>query len=120
MRRTEYFSELLHDARVGIRQLVHTPSFTIVAALTLALGLGTTTAIFSAVNAVVLRSFDYAHPDRTAIVVQTWRDKDSGVSAADFVEWEAQEQRFQHLAAVSYPSINLATGRRRSACAGRR
>ena len=110
MQRTEYFSELLHDARVAIRQLVHTPSFTIVAALTLALGLGTTTAIFSVVNAVVLRSFGYAHPDRTVIVTQTWRDKNSRVSAADFVEWEAQQKRFQHLAAVSYPSINLADG----------
>ena len=110
MHRSEYLAELLHDMRFAIRQLVHAPAFTVVAILTLALGLGATTAIFSAVNAVVLRSFSYAHPDRTVLVLQTWHDQDAAVSAADFVEWDAQATRFDHLAAVSYTSINLADG----------
>jgi predicted permease len=110
MHRTEYVDELLHDTRFAIRHLARTPAFTIIAALTLALGLGATTAIFSAVNAVVLRPFGYAHPDRTMLVLQSWRGEASNVSAADFVEWEAQATRFDHMAAVDYASVNLAEG----------
>jgi predicted permease len=110
MHRTEYVSELMHDIRVALRQLARTPTFTVVAALTLALGLGATTAIFSAVNAVVLHSFGYAHPERTVLVMQTWRGRDGNVSAADFVEWEAQATGFEHMAAVDHRSVNLAEG----------
>src|ERR1041385_2518183 len=57
MRRTEYLGELAHDVRFAVRQLIKTPAFSFVATLTLALGVGATTAIFSAVEAVVLRPF---------------------------------------------------------------
>src|SRR3954462_11202660 len=64
MRRTEYLAELRQDAHFAVRQLLRTPMFTFIAALTIALGIGATTAIFSAVRAVVLRPFDYANQDR--------------------------------------------------------
>ncbi len=74
MRRREYFSELRQDLVFGLRQLSKNPGFTIVAILTLALGVGGTTAIFSAVNAVVLRPVPVAEPDRLVYVFSTWRD----------------------------------------------
>jgi len=110
MHRTEYVSDLKSDIQFAVRQLIRTPTFTIIATLTLALGLGATTAIFSAVNAVVLRSFGYAHPERTVVVYQTWRDQDSYISAADVVEWEAQATRFDHMGSADYRSVNLAGG----------
>jgi hypothetical protein len=50
--------------------------------------IGPTTAIFSAVEAVVLRRFDFAHPERTVLVSERWQDQDGGVSAGNYVDWQ--------------------------------
>jgi len=108
IRRVEYVAEAVQDARFALRQLARAPGFTAVAVLTLALGIGPTTAIFSAVEAVVLRRFDFAHPDRTVLVSERWQDQDGGVSAGNYVDWQERGTGFEQLAAVHWDSFNLA------------
>ena len=73
MRRTEYFSELIQDVTFACRQLLKAPGFATVAILTLALGIGATTAIFSAVHAVVLRPLPVPNPDRIVSVYEVYQ-----------------------------------------------
>ena len=75
VRRAEYRDELQHDVRFAVRQLLRSRGFTAVAVLTLALGIGATAAVFSALDAVVLRPLPFPHPDRIAIVFpsRAWR-----------------------------------------------
>ena len=92
---------LLQDIRYGIRTLVRQPGFAATAVLTLALGIGATTAIFSVVNAVVLRPMPFDDADR--IVVVTNRNLKTGnvnqtVSGPDFRDWRDQASSFEVLA----------------------
>ena len=69
MRRAEWIHEFMQDARYALRQLARMPGFTVVSALTLAVGIGATTAFFSVVNAVVLRPLPFPDPDRLVRVL---------------------------------------------------
>ncbi|HEX6163521.1 MAG TPA: ABC transporter permease [Vicinamibacterales bacterium] len=91
---------LLQDVRYGIRTLIRQPGFAATAILTLALGIGSTTAIFSVVNAVVLRPMPFDQPDR--VVVVTNLDLKTGarnttISGPDFFDWRAQSKSFEVL-----------------------
>jgi len=110
MRRTEYFSELAYDARFAIRQLLKAPAFTAVAALTLALGVGATTAIFSAVDAVVLRPFPYAAPDRLVFPMTHWSFGDGNVSVGDYVDWRKRSKSFAEMAAFQFLGVTMTNG----------
>ncbi len=110
MRRTEYIAELAHDARFAIRQLVRTPLFTAVAIATLALGVGATTAIFSAVNAVVLRPFPFLRPNELTFLFTSWHGTDGSVSVGDFSDWRKRSTSFANMAAVQFVGMTLSTG----------
>ena len=86
MQRTEYLSELRQDIGFAWRQLVKNPGFTAIAVLTLALGIGGTTAIFSAVYAVVLRPLPIADPARLMVVAETFEGAPSQVPTQDLTD----------------------------------
>ncbi|MGH7720596.1 MAG: ADOP family duplicated permease [Gemmatimonadaceae bacterium] len=110
MRRTEYLAELRHDAVYALRQLARAPLFSVVAVLTLALGIGATTAIFSVVQSVVLRPFSFSEPEGVVFVMERWQESDGNVSAGNYVDWREQSTSFEHLAAMQFSSFTLADG----------
>jgi putative ABC transport system permease protein len=96
---------LLRDLRYGFRMLLKRPGFTVVAVVALALGIGANSAIFSVVNAVMLRPLPYADPARLisaeSVNSLNAQREISGVSPADFWDWKDQSQAFEQLAALS-------------------
>jgi hypothetical protein len=82
MRLLQYLSELRLDAAFSMRQMLAAPGFSVVAVLTLALGIGATTAIFSTVDAVVLRPLPVPDPDRLVVVNEVWQDVTQGAMSA--------------------------------------
>ena len=98
------------DLRYAARALWHSPGFTAVAVITLALGVGATTAIFSVVNAVMVRPLPWAQADR---LVRVWESNPTGGwpqfahSFPNFLDWRAQQTRFEGLAA--FGGVSFAT-----------
>jgi putative ABC transport system permease protein len=98
------------DLRYATRALRSNPAFTTVAVLTLALGVGANTAIFSVVNGVVLRPLPYAEPDRLVSVVSTMPGGPVDVSGPDFMDWRRQSRSFAALAASYSGGETVLTG----------
>ena len=103
----------LQDIRFGVRTLLKNRGFTVVAVLALALGIGANTAIFSVVNAVLLRPLPFEQSDRLVMVwekrMQLGRLRNP-VSPPDFYDWRAQNQVFEDMAAFSGQGFNLGGG----------
>jgi putative ABC transport system permease protein len=101
---------LIKDIRYAMRGLVKRPAFTIIALLTLALGIGANTAIFSVVNAVLLRPLPFRDPEQ---VVMVWEDASfagfplNTPAPANYVDWKNQNQSFADMAASAEQSFNL-------------
>ena len=99
---------LWQDLRYGIRMLFKHPGFTAIAVVTLALGIGANTAIFSVVNAVVLRPLPFEDPER---IIRMWGKFSQGdhasTSPPDFLDYRAQNSTFEEFAAMMSSSYNL-------------
>ena len=107
MRRSEYFSEMGHDALFACRQLLKNPGFTAVAVLTLAIGIGATTAMFSAVQAVVLRPLPFPEPNRITAIYEEWHGQPGNVSAGNYVDGVERARSFSAVTAIQYSSFNI-------------
>src|SRR5436190_8334754 len=99
---------MINDLRYAFRQLLKNPGFTAVAVLTLALGIGANTAIFSVVNAVLLRPPPFKEPGRLVFVSEKSKDMDNmSVSYPNFLDWQRQQVAFSSLAAFRTEEWNL-------------
>ena len=99
-----WLDQLAQDLRYGARGMLRTPGFTIVAVIALALGIGSSTAIFSVVNAVLLRPLAYKDPDRLVTILHQGSDP---VAAANYIDWRDQSRSFETMSAAQYWSPNL-------------
>ena len=99
---------MLSDFRYGLRVLLKAPGFTVVAVLTLALGIGANAAMFSLVNGVLLRRLPFPEPDRVFIVYST-APQFSRMSSSypNFLDWEKRTRSFSSIAAFRSDSFNL-------------
>jgi len=98
------------ELRVAARQLRRYPVLASVAVLTLALGLGATTAIFSVLYAVILRPLPYADSDRMLRITETMRGQETSVGPGQFTEWLARTRAFESLGAYLPTTFNLTEG----------
>ena len=103
-------SHLLQDLRYGARMLWKNPGFTLVAIFTIALGIGANTAIFSAVNAVLLRPLPYRNADELVMIWDNFLRLEMrrlGVSPPEFIDYKEQNTVFEDVAAFSNLEFNL-------------
>jgi putative ABC transport system permease protein len=107
---TNLFGDLTQDIRYALRVLAKNPAFTIIAVVALALGIGANSAIFSVVDAVLLRPLPFKHPEQ---LVMLWENAAhlgfprNTPSPANFLDWQKQAQSFTGMAAMSERSFNL-------------
>src|SRR5438093_328825 len=98
----------MNHLKFALRQLVNNPAFSAIAILTLALGIGANTAIFSIVNAVLLRPLPYPEADRIMVLNESsGPGQDYSVALPDYFDWQKDNTIFEHLAATHKESRNL-------------
>jgi predicted permease len=103
-----WLADLGRDARFALRSLARTPAFSTVAVLCLALGIGANAALFSVLNAVLLRPLPFVESDRLVRIYETMGERTQGsVSFANFRDWQEQNTGFEQLAAWQDGSRNL-------------
>ena len=107
-----FMDALVNDLRYALRSLLRTPGFTTAAVLTLAIGIGANTAIFSIVDHVILRPLTYEDPDRLYVVHETVPrfahiSPTLPVSANHFLEWQRSTDAFEEMALIGSASLNL-------------
>ncbi|HKU77097.1 MAG TPA: ABC transporter permease [Pyrinomonadaceae bacterium] len=115
IRMGQLFETAWRDVRFGVRALVHSPVFSVVTVLSLALGIGANTAIFSVVNGLLLRPLPYPESER---IVDVWHTPPQqsfpgmdrfSVSPANYIDWKAQSTSFEQMAVYGYIGFSLST-----------
>ncbi len=106
-----WLETLWQDIRFGARTLRKNPGFTSIAVITLALGIGANSAIFSVVDAVLLRPLPYRQPDQLVTVFESNTPNDlassNAVAPGNFLDWRSQNGVFEQIGAVSLPGFNI-------------
>jgi putative ABC transport system permease protein len=103
-----FLTSLWQDLRYGLRQLRRNPGFTAVAVLTLALGIGANTAIFSVIDSVLLRPLAFPHPDQLVVL---GNGEGYPLTGPDFLDWQGENQTFSSMALHTFDqSYNLTGG----------
>ena len=105
--------QLFKDVRYGVRSLLNRPAFTAIALFTLALGIGANSAMFTAVNAVLLRPLPFPQPEQLVFLEGVNAPKgitQSNMSVPDFADWQSQNQVFEHMAAFTSGGMILSSG----------
>ena len=115
IRMGQFIETAWRDVRFGVRSLVHSPIFSVVTVLSLALGIGANTAIFSVVNGLLLRPLPYPEPEQ---IVHVWHTPPQqsfpgldrfSVSPANYVDWKAQSSAFEQMAVYTDWGFSLST-----------
>ena len=115
IRMGQFIETTWRDVRIGVRALVHSPIFTVVTVLSLALGIGANTAMFSVVNGLLLRPLPYPEPEQ---IVDVWHTPPQqsfpgldrfSVSPANYLDWKAQSSAFEQMAVYQYTGLSLST-----------
>ena len=116
MRRVNFIEDFIQDLHYGLRVLVKSPVFTIVAVLSLALGIGANTAIFSVVNGLLLQPLPYPEPER---IVDVWHTPPQesfpgmatfSVSPGNYLDWKNQNESFEHMAVYQGAGFSMSNG----------
>ena len=110
---------LLRDLKIGLRTLLRTPGFSLIAVLVMALCIGATTSLFTVVRSVLLKPLPFRDPDQLVMIYEHFRDPSmnaqefnyNSVAAADFYDWQTQTHGFEGMAAWRWWQFNL-TGER--------
>ena len=105
--------QLLHDLRFGLRSLIRNPGLTLVALITLALGIGTNAAVFTVTNAVLFKGFPFDKSDRILYLQErnVRNDQFAGISYPDFRDWRTEARSFEGLSAFTGDQINVGDDR---------
>ena len=109
-RRANMIADLRQDLRYGARMLLKQPGVTLIAILTISLGIGANTVIFSLVNSVLLRPLPYAEPERLIRVFENFKERGLNfvdLTAPGFMDWRAQQTVFEDIAAYQAIGFDL-------------
>ena len=101
---------MLNDVRIGIRTLLRSPGFTIVAVIALALGIGANSAMFSVADAFLLKPLPLPHIDRLVVLLEQHAEQSgdwNSVSPADYLQWRRNAKSFQRMGAYGWAAYNL-------------